>query len=139
MYDPSTGQRLQRDPILYRGGDSNLYNYSVSDPINFVDHNGKGPEQVAVGVVGAIVGALSSLRNSSSCTLAGKAIDVTLGAATGFVAGYLAAVGIGTKGFVSNLIISVAGPVAGVAPSLVDVYAPSGDMLLGNKCGCPRK
>jgi RHS repeat-associated protein len=55
-YDPSTGRWISKDPILFNGGDTNLYGYvgtvgkpsletnlyqySMSDPINFVDPTG---------------------------------------------------------------------------------------------------
>lgn len=39
-YDPEVGRWLQRDPILFNGGDTNLYNYVVSDPVNFTDPSG---------------------------------------------------------------------------------------------------
>ena len=36
-YDPSVGRWLSKDPILFNGGDSNLYAYVGSDPVNFID------------------------------------------------------------------------------------------------------
>jgi RHS repeat-associated protein len=39
-YDPYTGRWTARDPILFAGGQSNLYAYVGSDPVNFVDPSG---------------------------------------------------------------------------------------------------
>jgi len=39
-YDPVTGRWTARDPILFGGGDTNLYGYVVQDPVNRVDPNG---------------------------------------------------------------------------------------------------
>ena len=39
-YDPETGRWTVKDPIGFRGLDTNLYGYALSDPINFVDTNG---------------------------------------------------------------------------------------------------
>jgi RHS repeat-associated protein len=39
-YDPATGRWLQKDPISFRGGDTNLYAYAGGDPVNFVDPSG---------------------------------------------------------------------------------------------------
>jgi RHS repeat-associated protein len=48
-YDPEVGRWLQRDPIGFAGGDSNLYGYVINDPINYVDPTGlmKLPETPA--------------------------------------------------------------------------------------------
>ena len=39
-YDPQTGRWTARDPILFDGGQTNLYTYVGNDPVNFVDRNG---------------------------------------------------------------------------------------------------
>jgi len=36
-YDPETGRWLAPDPIRFRSGSYNLYQYNVGDPINFID------------------------------------------------------------------------------------------------------
>lgn len=40
-YDPEVGRWTGKDPIMFRGRDSNLYAYSVGDPINFFDPTGE--------------------------------------------------------------------------------------------------
>lgn len=39
-YDPDTGRWTAKDPILFRGGDTNLYGYVLGDPVNWVDPSG---------------------------------------------------------------------------------------------------
>lgn len=39
-YDPETGRWLQKDPILFNGGDANLYGYVLQDPVNRIDPSG---------------------------------------------------------------------------------------------------
>ncbi len=39
-YDPSLGRWLSKDPILFEGGDTNLYGYVVQDPVNWLDSDG---------------------------------------------------------------------------------------------------
>ncbi len=39
-YDPETGRWVSKDPLLFGGGDTNLYGYSFSDPVNFIDPYG---------------------------------------------------------------------------------------------------
>lgn len=36
-YDVQTGRWVAKDPIRFAGGDTNLYGYTFSDPVNFVD------------------------------------------------------------------------------------------------------
>jgi len=36
-YDAQTGRWTAKDPILFAGGDTNLYGYVLNDPINWVD------------------------------------------------------------------------------------------------------
>lgn len=43
-YDPSIGRWLSKDPILFNGGDTNLYGYVLQDPVNLVDFDGESPE-----------------------------------------------------------------------------------------------
>jgi RHS repeat-associated protein len=46
-YDPSTGRFLSKDPLLFWGGDTNLYGYVLSDPINLIDPSGLYPDDPA--------------------------------------------------------------------------------------------
>ena len=39
-YDAETGRWTAKDPILFAGGDTNLYGYVVNDPVNFYDPSG---------------------------------------------------------------------------------------------------
>ena len=39
-YDAEIGRWLSKDPILFAGGDTNLYGYVMQDPVNFVDPMG---------------------------------------------------------------------------------------------------
>ncbi len=39
-YDPETGRWTAKDPILFAGGDTDLYGYCVSDPVNLLDPEG---------------------------------------------------------------------------------------------------
>ncbi len=39
-YDPYIGRWLSKDPILFNGGDTNLFGYTWNDPVNFIDPEG---------------------------------------------------------------------------------------------------
>ncbi len=40
-YDAVTGRWTSKNPIRFAGGDSNIYGYVFSDPVNFIDPNGE--------------------------------------------------------------------------------------------------
>ena len=40
-YDAEVGRWMAKDPILFQGGSVNLYTYALSDPLNFIDIDGK--------------------------------------------------------------------------------------------------
>lgn len=41
-YDPATGRWTAKDPLLFGGGDTELYGYVLDDPINLTDPSGLG-------------------------------------------------------------------------------------------------
>ena len=58
-YDAQTGRWTAKDPILFAGGDSNLYGYVMQDPVNYIDTTGESPVLVFFGVI------LGSILNPS--------------------------------------------------------------------------
>ena len=97
-YSASVARWNSKDPILFAGGDTNLYRYVISDPVNYFDPEGKA-YQFIVAIAGAISGAIVSGVTSSIINddLTGKdfAIQVTIdalkGAAIGGISGFLLA------------------------------------------------
>ena len=53
-YDPDVGRWTAKDPILFAGGDVDLYGYCLSDPVNWVDTEGLAPNWV--GPLGTVIG-----------------------------------------------------------------------------------
>ena len=39
-YDPEVGRWTAKDPILFAGGDTDLYEYCMFDPVNWIDQDG---------------------------------------------------------------------------------------------------
>src|SRR5690606_1962403 len=54
-YDPDVGRWTAKDPILFAGGQSNLYGYAGNDPVNFFDPNGEWAHVAAGAAIGATV------------------------------------------------------------------------------------
>jgi RHS repeat-associated protein len=67
-YDPRTGRWTTRDPIGLGGGATNVYQYVFSDPINFIDPEGKSDD----------LDNLLYLGNAAGNTVA-KALDLHVG------------------------------------------------------------
>ncbi len=42
-YDPRVGRWTAKDPVLWGGGQGNLYEYCGADPSNYIDLNGRRP------------------------------------------------------------------------------------------------
>ena len=42
-YDPRTGRFISKDPLLFAGGNVNLYGYVLNDPVNLIDPSGLKP------------------------------------------------------------------------------------------------
>jgi RHS repeat-associated protein len=59
-YDPFTGRWTAKDPILFKGGDTNLYGYVLNDPINLTDPNGMLAPQIVGAIVGLFAGGLNA-------------------------------------------------------------------------------
>jgi len=55
-YDAEIGRWTAKDPILFAGGDSNLYGYVLNNTVNLIDANGQCPVCVAALVGAAILG-----------------------------------------------------------------------------------
>ena len=51
-YDPSVGRWTAKDPILFEGGQVNLYVYVGNDPVNFMDPTGLWSVGHSVSIVG---------------------------------------------------------------------------------------
>jgi RHS repeat-associated protein len=97
-YDADTGRWTNKDPLIFDGGQSNLYAYAESEPINRIDPDGRIWIQVAAGLAG---GAWNAYQNYSA---ASAVVGVTtkqliassaLGFATGALSGFTATFGIG--------------------------------------------
>ena len=97
-YDPKTGRWTAKDPILFAGGDTNLFAYVNNDPVNWVDPTGlvgvfgqgglSGGFQIfAVGINGSFSGAVSTggqvCAVSTVCVRIGPGIYAGVGGSVG--------------------------------------------------------
>lgn len=95
-YDSEVGRWTLKDPILFKGMQTNLYGYSFVDPINFIDPSGNVGFAGAIvgGVAGAVTGGILAVSNNTnilSGILTGAATGAFIGA-TGSYFAYGAAV-----------------------------------------------
>jgi RHS repeat-associated protein len=87
-YDPDVGRWTTKDPIFFAGGDTDLYGYCISNPVNFIDPDGMRltvSQQVKVSVI-------SGIGSAAGYIVGGLVGAPTLGGALGgAVAGAIAA------------------------------------------------
>lgn len=101
-YDAGTGRWTAQDPILFAGGDTNLYGYVLADPINLIDPSGNIPLPLVLGLIGGGVGALANL--AGQLLASGGQFDcvdwsnVAVAGAVGFGQGFLAPFAVGRRG-----------------------------------------
>ena len=86
-YDASVGRWVSKDPILFNGGQGNLYGYAGNDSVNRVDPDGQNPIIVAGAMIvgGAAVGAISNAVGTALAHGNSKAIirSALIGGASG--------------------------------------------------------
>ena len=70
-YDPSVGRFTSRDPILFDGGQTNLYVFANGDPVNGSDPTGAGPENFRTySLGGEVSGSFGPFAGSLNISLA---------------------------------------------------------------------
>jgi RHS repeat-associated protein len=74
-YDARTGRWTAKDPVLFEGGDSNLYGYVLRDPVNFRDSHGTTAtaaeaQQAMLGL--AVITTIYAASETSILQMAGK-------------------------------------------------------------------
>jgi RHS repeat-associated protein len=73
-YDPHVGRWTNKDPIGFAGGDTNLYNYVGSDPVNNTD----------------VLGLLNPIKGLTAFMNLGNSVRLILAGGTKFVIGFVA-------------------------------------------------
>ncbi len=123
------GKWTTKDPIDFGGGDLNLLSYALTDPISFVDPNGKIVPLIAAGAfVGSLIGggayALHALITGQEMTWGGLAGSVLAGAVAGgigVVAPALAgSLGLGNGAFGAAIINAGAGALSAISTAALD-------------------
>ena len=110
-YDPQIGRWTTKDPIKFDGGDTNLYRYVLSDPVNLVDLNGEIP--IVIGAIGGFAGGVGYYFSTDNPTALGTAAACAGGAAGGAI-GAIAPFVYG-GGFAASLAFGQLGGLAGLA------------------------
>jgi RHS repeat-associated protein len=123
-YDPDIGRWTAKDPILFAGGNIDLYGYCLNDPVNLVDPSGQfGGAGFVIGIfAGAYGGFLTGIQQ-------GDILTGVFAAATGAMVGGL--VGIVAPHLSATVGGMFAGVVGGMAGATLSVYG-------SNPCPSPR-
>jgi RHS repeat-associated protein len=119
-YDPQTGRWTNKDPIRFRGGDTNLYVYVANDPVNFIDPSGRIWLQVGATVVGGVIGGVSAYLNG------GDAAQIAQSALVGAGVGLLTSFGLGLESWAAGGFLGYAGGSLGNLLSQRIMFKPPG-------------
>ncbi|WP_353538864.1 RHS repeat-associated core domain-containing protein [Colwellia sp. KU-HH00111] len=98
-YDAHTGRWTSKDPIRFAGGDSNIYGYVFSDPVNFIDPSGEVAVWVALGFFNGVISGVGTALNGGSIG------DVAKSAFIGFLTGVIGGVGTGMNAAKLSLVM----------------------------------
>ncbi|MBI1937420.1 MAG: hypothetical protein HYS25_04785 [Ignavibacteriales bacterium] len=87
-YDSKVGRWVSKDPILFSGGDNNLYGYVLNDPVNKNDAEGTtiGSTQMALLQAGAVSALVSA---GTSALTGGTWEEILMQGVAGFAIGYV--------------------------------------------------
>lgn len=95
-YDPATGRWTAKDPILFDGGDANLYGYVMNDPINLIDPSGESWRDVNLrnvfGGVALVGGGIALLGGATAIG------STAIGAPVAVVGSFVGAGAVGSGG-----------------------------------------
>lgn len=80
-YDPETGRWTAKDPILFNGGDTNLYGYVLNDPVNAIDPAGENA--ILTGFLGAAARVAAAIGAAAGGLAGGGALAAGLGTISG--------------------------------------------------------
>jgi len=139
-YEAQTGRWTAKDPILFDGGDSDLYGYVANDPVNWIDPAGLAVGTVGVGgsfQIGGIgaSGSVSGGRDSDgrycmvfqTCARAGPGVSGSFGFEGSFGTGTFPCEGNtlsngafaeGGAGILSNISVDGGGATTGGSPNI---------------------
>ena len=107
-YDPSVGRWTAKDPILFEGGQANLWVYVGNDPVNDIDPRGEfGLVGAGVGAgIGGVVSGVLAYRSGA------RGADLAASVAGGFVSGGIAGAFPGS--FLTEFIVNTGATAAGL-------------------------
>ncbi|MCL2779433.1 MAG: hypothetical protein FWD73_15675, partial [Polyangiaceae bacterium] len=121
-YDASTGRWTSKDASRFDGG-LNLYGYSGSDPVNYIDPRGHNPVIIAGAVIGGVLNLVSELNNPCRTTA-----SLITAFATGAIVGAAGVLipGLGAPFFAARMAANAAVGFAGNLFSQGATYAARG-------------
>ncbi len=82
-YDPEIGRWTAKDPLRFRGGDTNLYAYVLNDPINLTDPTGHGWIRTVISHIAELFGKVAEIFGHEAEAVTTTTVDLGSSAAKG--------------------------------------------------------
>jgi RHS repeat-associated protein len=134
-YDPDIGRWTAKDPILFAGGDTDLYAYCLNNPVNWVDPTGQVlPTAIIGGFAGAFSGVVTGLQSGN---ILGAVVGGFVGGVVGAAVGSILPQWSGIAGAMASGIISGAwgGAAGGVSSAVASPCPTAYSILEGARSG----
>jgi len=128
-YDPTIGRWTARDPILFEGGQGNLYVYVNGDPVQITDPNGHVAPLLILGAAALLSGTAGYLGSDGNVAVALTSATAGLLGGVALVAGSGALL-LGTIGTVATATV-----VTGGFKNLNALFGVGGSLAGGAFCG----
>ncbi len=125
-YDPEIGRWTSKDSIRFKAGDTNLYGYTFSDPVNLIDPSGR--IAVVDDLAGAIIigGVTSGIISATGTYLTGgSSSQIAASFGSGFLGGAVGAASLVTGTFIGGLASIPLGVGTTLLASTLDGFDPA--------------
>ncbi len=137
MYDPALGRWYTVDPKVEIMPEHSPYNYTLNNPVNYVDPDGEVPIPVITGAIGGVIGGV--VAGGISAIRGGSWKNIGKAAAGGFVGGFIVGSGAGlitgTAGITTAGALGITATAGGLSGAATSLTMQGIEVATGERAG----